>query len=239
VPPLSSSELWHKERLLNLAIQRLPASWEYVAWVDADVIFARPDWAEETVHLLQHHQVVQMFSTAIDLTPRNEVLKVHKGIIKAYHDGLLAHTKNYDSFHPGFAWAARRETLDHLGGLLDTAILGAGDRHMALALLGILAYKKGLSLGYVEDLRSWIRRASKHVRGSVGYMDGLLLHYWHGKKNDRHYGDRWNVLIKHQFDPNTDLKCDTQGVYQIDTNSPLQYDINRYFASRQEDSIDL
>ena len=42
-------ELWHKENMLNLAIQRLPEDWEYVAWIDADILFNRPDWAQETV----------------------------------------------------------------------------------------------------------------------------------------------------------------------------------------------
>src|SRR5438309_37497 len=44
------TEVWHKENLLNLAIARLPADAEYIAWVDADVQFTRKDWAEETVH---------------------------------------------------------------------------------------------------------------------------------------------------------------------------------------------
>src|SRR5229473_1294403 len=42
----TSHEIWHKENLINIGITRLPADWEYVAWVDADVAFARPDWVE-------------------------------------------------------------------------------------------------------------------------------------------------------------------------------------------------
>ena len=36
-------ELWHKENLINLGVQHLPRDWKYVAWIDADVSFARPD----------------------------------------------------------------------------------------------------------------------------------------------------------------------------------------------------
>src|SRR4051812_17323789 len=57
----TSCQIWHKENLLNLGISRLPRNWEYVAWVDADIMFARPDWVEETLHQLQHFHVVQMF----------------------------------------------------------------------------------------------------------------------------------------------------------------------------------
>jgi hypothetical protein len=28
----TKTELWHKERLINLGIERLPADWRYVAW---------------------------------------------------------------------------------------------------------------------------------------------------------------------------------------------------------------
>ena len=49
----ASSELWRKENALNLLAARLPADAKYLAWIDADVQFARPDWAQETLHLLQ------------------------------------------------------------------------------------------------------------------------------------------------------------------------------------------
>ena len=47
----SSHELWYKENLVNIAIGRLPSDWQYVAWVDADVSFARPDWGDETIRI--------------------------------------------------------------------------------------------------------------------------------------------------------------------------------------------
>ena len=37
--------LWQKERLLNVALGRLPADCDQVAWLDCDVIFAAQDWA--------------------------------------------------------------------------------------------------------------------------------------------------------------------------------------------------
>src|SRR5208282_5642845 len=32
----SNHELWHKENLINLGVARLPATWKYLAWIDAD-----------------------------------------------------------------------------------------------------------------------------------------------------------------------------------------------------------
>ena len=43
----TSHELWHKENILNRAIQRFPAGWQYGAIIDADFHMTRPDWALE------------------------------------------------------------------------------------------------------------------------------------------------------------------------------------------------
>ncbi len=80
----------------------------------------------------------------------------------------------------------------------------------------------------------------QYVRGDVGYMPGHVNHYWHGKKVNRRYRDRWQILIKHQYDPEFDLKRDSQGLLRFtDRNPLLRQDIRRYFLMRNEDSIDL
>lgn len=238
----TSHELWHKERMLNLGIQKLPPSWKYVAWVDADVVFTMPNWAEETIQLLQHYDVLQMFSHAIDLGPKQEPLKTHTGLFYAFQEGKLNSVPRYDFLHPGFAWAATRDALDKLGGLFDTAILGSADRHMACSLLGKVdqSHPKGISKGYLEQLSLWAKRAEKHIKQNVGYLPTTLLHQWHGRKADRRYADRWKILVRHQYDPEFDLKFDCQGLYQYTDRCPqLEYDIRGYMAGRNEDSIDL
>ena len=74
-------EVWHKENLINIGVSRLPADWKYVAWIDADVQFARPDIVTETIHQLQHFSVVQMFAHATDLGPKHEPLKSFEGFV--------------------------------------------------------------------------------------------------------------------------------------------------------------
>lgn len=237
----TTSELWLKENALNLAIARLPADWKYVAWVDADVTFARPDWANETLQQLQHYDVVQMWSEAVDLSPQHEILHRHKGFVAAYQRGQLdLRDKPYEGFHPGYAWAYRRSALDQLGGLLDTAILGAADRHMATALLSNVSrsYPPGLSRGYVQELRQWQRRAAA-LRKNIGHVPGALFHAFHGAKVNRQYLSRWQILKDHAYNPDTDLKRDWQGVYQLETETPRQIrlrdDIRAYFRRRDED----
>ena len=233
------TELWHKEKMLNLGIQSLPPDWKYVAWIDADVIFARPDWAKETVHLLQHYPVIQMFSQAIDATYKFELLKTHTGIIYAWQEGLMDFKNNrYDHFHPGFAWAARRDALDNLGQLFDTAILGSADRHMALSFIECVerSYPKGISKGYYEQLQLWQERSKKYIKRNVGYMPGMLVHAFHGSKVNRAYNSRWRILVDYKYDPEFDLKLDTQGLYQFTDRCPdLHYAIRKYFSARDED----
>lgn len=251
----TSHELWIKENLINLAIQRLPENWKYVAWIDADVKFARPDWVGETVQKLQHYDFLQMFSTAVDLSPSFEVLKNHKGFIYCYLNDIPNLKKRmslpyYDDereegayWHPGFAWAARKSAINHVGGLVDWSVLGGGDMFMAYALVGQLNDRTmpwSLGKNGVRLLSEWQNRTERHIKRNVGYMEGQLLHYWHGKKADRKYNDRGQILIEVTFDPEMDLKKDWQGLYQLtDRSFRLRDGARRYFSQRNEDSIDI
>lgn len=110
----SHSELWHKENLINLGVKHLlPRDWEYVAWVDADIAFTRPNWVEETVHQLQRYPVVQLMSRISDLNPYYESFQTHKSFGWCYRHEGNCYVDNYTNprghWHPGFAWAMRRE----------------------------------------------------------------------------------------------------------------------------------
>lgn len=238
----TNSEVWHKENMINIGIANLPQDWEYVAWIDADVAFARTDWVAETLNQLQHYDVVQMFSVAHDLGPNYVPFQKHKGFMYCYVNSHCKDCGNYVTWHPGFAWAARRSAINHLGGLIDYAILGAADRHMAHGLIGRMSetIHKKLSSAYAQDLLLWEERAERYLLRNVGYVEGLLLHSWHGKKRDRKYAERWNILVDNGFDPRLDLKRDSQMLWQLtDRNIKLRDDIRGYFRARNEDSIDL
>jgi hypothetical protein len=77
----SHDELLHKENALNLLIQRLPATANKIATLDADIQFARSDWAQETLHLLDHYKVLQMFSHSMDLGPAGEPRCMHESFV--------------------------------------------------------------------------------------------------------------------------------------------------------------
>lgn len=250
----TDSEVWHKENLQNLLVQRLPADWKYVACVDADTFFARPDWAVETIHQLQHYAVVQMWSECVDLSPNYNIVgdanggERLPGMVAQHYRGNRWGSQPYGRHpgHCGYAWAYRRDAWDAMGGLIDFSACGANDHHMARALLGddILTTVHSLSSnGLKSALSRWGER-SKGLRNNIGFVNGLIFHHWHGPKVNRRYSDRWQILVESQFDPATDLKRDWQGVYQlVDDGSSrlvkLRDDLRMYFRQRNEDSIDV
>lgn len=235
----SRHELWVKENLLNIGISRLPSDANYICWCDADVIFANPRWAEETIECLQHYDFVQNFSTCYDLNSNYDPYKGFYGFMYAYHNGIRDQSNKYaQSYHPGFCWSATRAGLDKVGGLIDHAILGAADRAMACGLIGTVkdSYPDGLTKEYLQPLYIWQDRAQKDIKGNHGYVKGALWHYPHGQKVRRGYVSRWNILVNNKFNPLIDLKRDMNGVWQLTDNNPkLRDDIRSYFRERRED----
>jgi hypothetical protein len=190
-------ELWHKENLINVGIQHLTRQcpdWRYVAWVDADVKF-EAGALEKTVQALQHWDVVQMWSHAIDFGPDSEIIgKPHLSFMYAHwNDIQINNGSSYAAGgHPGYAWAARRDALNKLGGLVDFGVLGSADRHMACALVGKVeqSVHGDCHSGYHRALKNWQDRSEFHIRRNAGYVTGSIRHLWHGRKASRGYASR-------------------------------------------------
>ena len=248
----SDQEFWHKENLMNIGLSRLPPEAKYVAWIDADISFVRPDWAEETVQQLQHYDVVQLFTHAQDLGPNWEPMQQHTGFVYKYLiEGWPKAAKNICSDeapvnftgHPGYAWAARRDTLEKLNGFIDYAILGSGDNHMARSFIGRVetSFYAKINPNYRRMLLEWQDECAKYVNGNIGYVKTMINHYWHGKKRDRGYVDRWKILADNNFDPMIDLKKTNQGLYRLNLDAKPQFrdQLRAYFRSRNEDSLDI
>src|SRR6202034_2661321 len=141
------SVLWQKERLLNLALQSLPGSCQKVAWLDCDIIFAKPQWIETADRLLDQCAIVQLFRQVYNLGPQWDPGKNWESHVEfpqgsagfAIASGLDAadciarYRGSWKAgFASGLAWAARREIFDRHS-FFDAGILGGGDRAMACA----------------------------------------------------------------------------------------------------------
>lgn len=232
------AEVWLKEAMINAAARAIPADAKYLMWCDGDVEFVRHDWASEIIQALQHYKVVQPFSHAVDLGPDGEILETHSGFAYEYEKGNRP-GRNYATFmHPGFAWAWRRSAWDAVGGMIDRAIGGAGDHHMACALIGqVEASIHGeVHPNYLAMCREWQRLAQWKVKRDIGHLPGTILHHFHGWKPDRQYQSRWNILVENQYDPAKDVIFDSSGMPRLNPEkTKLRDDLRLYFRQRMED----
>lgn len=230
-------QLWVKEALVNIAVSRLPPHWKYMAWIDSDIQFVDKQWVESTIDRLDKYDVVQMFSTVVYLGPHNEAIKTDKSFGYMYRKSGREYTQTYryGFWHPGFAWACTKHAYETMEGLIDYAILGSGDHHMALGLISKIecSHPKNIHPGYKKLLREF----EKRVRSlKLGYVMGTIMHYWHGDLKLRRYKERWQILVDHKFNPLEDLYRDPMNLWQFtDRGRRLEPDIRDYFAGRQED----
>ena len=269
----SHEELWHKENMINMGIKHAqaiaPGRVKQVAWIDADCRPARPyrDWFEETWHQLQHYEFVQMWHSMIDLdNDYNAIGGPQMSFAAAYQKfgfdpeiiltgdeltypsdecSITTRTKSVLDGRPGLAWAANIDAINKVGGLMDYCVLGAGDWYMAYALIGGLGAVVPFDPNstYIKKMFRWQDLCERWIKRDIGFVSGVVYHDFHGKKSFRQYGTRGKILVDCQFDPDLDLKYDTQGMLQLETWEPRQIKLRdrlrTYFRDRNEDSIDL
>jgi hypothetical protein len=230
--------LWHKENMVNLGIKRLlPKGWKAVAWIDSDIDFENVTWAKDTLKILNgSRDIVQLFSHCVDMNHKEETMSVFTSFGHQFTKGL-PYSKQLNRFwHPGYAWACSRKAYEKMGGLYEQAILGSGDNIMSLCLIkkGLHALNDGSSEDYKNSVLAFQERV-KTLR--LGYVPGVIRHFFHGSKANRKYGDRWKILIEHGFEPSRHLVTSDQGILIPTVDCPLGLlsDILDYFKERNED----
>jgi hypothetical protein len=238
----SNSEAWNKESMINLGARLLPKDARYICWADADVTMINPSWALDTIHELQHFDLVQPYETALDLGPKGSVLQIHTSFGSVVQSGekiqRLPNELMYKYGHPGFIWACTRRFWERTGGLLDFCVLGSADHHMAFASIADVEWTLHghLSQSYTRRVLEWQRLAVSVTHKQVGFVPGRLEHHFHGFKPDRQYNSRWQIYLDHGYDPDLHLIHDEQGLVQLVNNEPLEAAIRKYNRTRKEDA---
>lgn len=238
--------MWQKERLLNLGIASLPPEVTKVAWLDADIVFERDDWAVATAQALDLVPVVQPFDTVVRLPPGH---REFQGLGDGWHsfaaayqrDAHVALAGNFDAHgHTGFAWAAQRGWIARHG-LYDACIAGSGDHMMAHSFVGDWDSPcVERIIGPAKSHRTWFARWSEAVYGDIrarlGSVSGRLLHLWHGEMARRRYVLRNRELADFEFDPRQDLR-EQGGVWEwTESGRRMAAWAVDYFSQRAEDS---
>ena len=249
----SDQVLWQKERLLNLALAALPSECRSVAWLDCDLVFEDPSWADKTRGALEQFPLVQPYGNVFDLAPAAEpgndvsdhVIFERESMANQYRRGAIdfgaTSASMLGEYSPGHAWASRRDVLNRVE-FYDAMILGSGDTGMALAALGryediVEAYE--MNHRQAEHYRAWAREWHAVINGRVGVVDGGLYHLWHGDLRDRGYDIRYAGLKEHDFDPQVDIRLDRNGCWRWGSDKKELHEyVRRYFAARREDGPD-
>jgi hypothetical protein len=243
--------LWHKERLLNIALRAVPRACRRVAWLDCDVVFTTTDWAERTVEALQRfdlllpfqdvHEIARDAATEeLDITrcPKTGYSLAYGLATGAVSLEVLGSSMRLERCHGGLAWAAPRDVLDRHG-FYDACIMGSGVRAMVCAALGQFDYARHylqMNARWAEHYLAWAKPYFDTVGGRMGFVDGGIIHLWHGDLAARKYLERHKEYKQFDFDPFTDIRVDANGCWRWSSDKrPMHQFVQNYFASRKED----
>jgi hypothetical protein len=249
----------------------------YVMWCDTDIYFEHETtWHYETLHQLQTYDLVQCWETAVDLGPTGQIISPtpHQSFMscyrkygkKGYKNGSGTPLSSYYGptppggtnapyYHPGYVWAAKLEKFSRVGLLPERCVIGAGDHHLAMCAVGMGEHSvpydfRTSSPYYLEMILDYQRKCERVFEGRVGFVNGSIYHWFHGRKKNRNYWGRWDCIrpkkddegkvIEGAYDPYLDVFSDAQGLLQLDGEKPQMRDaLHDYMRARQEDSIDL
>jgi hypothetical protein len=107
---------------------------------------------------------------------------------------------------------------------------------MSLCLInkGLKAINEDSTEDYIQSVLDFQDNV-KTLR--LGYVPGVIRHYFHGSKKNRHYGERWKILLNHNYEPSNYIKYDKNGILIPTEICPkeLTDEIFLYFQSRYED----
>ena len=213
--------LWVKENLINIGFKHLPDSWQYACWADRDILFCDPNWSINVIEKLKTSDIIQPWKEVLFLNKVHNVDPVaerhdHSTQYKSYYSvGYVHATKTKVKYAwPGQAWAVNKNFYEKIGGLYEYCIVGGGDSHLVMNILS---------------------KYIKHKRCVLSYVDGLIIHYYHGSIKNRQYITRTDILSKHKFDPSKDLTKNELGILCFtDEGCRMKDDNKEYFLKRLE-----
>lgn len=255
----TKSLLWHKESILNKIIAELPKQYEYIFWLDADVIFENKNWLIDGIQALQTCKIIQPFEYGVHLERdqrafygnpesinnqiRNKLsigkdvmnIRVWKSFCATFREDPTKEINNYDLHgHVGFAWGVRRDVLEKVS-LYDKALIGGADHIIAHAAAGQIPHKcinKAFSEN-IDEIIDWSQKFHQAVgeEKNVGFVKGTLLHLWHGELSKRDYLNR--IRINNAKIQEIKLK-DENGLYETNDD----YFVQDYFVSREVSKVE-
>ncbi len=240
----SRSILWQKEALLNAAVHRLPPEYDKVAILDADVLLP-PGWYGATVEALDKHPIIQPWSRVSNIhEDGTKAPGCRASVGRGVSIGETTRLMEWSSYHPGYAWAMRRDFWTTGPGLYQNGIVGLSDGLLALACACPAVFThpqlEPVSHAMRDDVARWMGGVHQwQGTGALGCIRKDIQALTHGSRQNRRYFERLALLA--DFEPQEDLLA-------RDTPGPLEWspaarrgkedmvrEIAIYFDGRKED----
>lgn len=247
--------MWQKERLLNVALEYIPPTCEYLAWLDNDIIFSDPKWPERARKLLKNYDFIQLFNELNYLTKLASAsfsfdqLKLQPydasniSIIEALETQPNLYLKKrfndaqafMGNGNPGIAFATKIEIIK-AHQFYDKNIVGGGDTILIASILNKLADifpRRPFSPMHRSDIQNYGDKISKK-KYKTAYLHETIYHLWHGELLQRQYASRYNILTCYNYDPTDHITCQTNMPLSW-KNAPegLKKDLYQYMYSRE------
>jgi hypothetical protein len=161
--------IWLKENLINLTIKNhLPEDWQFVCWMDGDIIILDDNFVEKTINLLKQKDIIQMFDFCInrkydktkdgkinwwgnslesgivkDFAMRNNKIVLKESLLKDLNFLWLKYNKTTTyTIAVGYAWAINKNFYNQIEKLIDFNIVGGGDKIIASCIFQDIVNKE-------------------------------------------------------------------------------------------------
>lgn len=230
--------IFAKENLLNILITSLPSKYEYIMWIDADVLIYCENFAQKILQELKANHIIQPCKILVYLNKSNVLQKIFPSIAYINKENHSC-TGIINSAFPGLAWAARRELLSLSGGLYDKAIAGGGDCAWSKIIYNDTNNNnaRGWSDKMHEDVNNATKSLHCKVNPTVSYIDTVMYHLYHGERHNRQYTKRHEILKKVNYDPRKHVEYSSNGALRFTRHAPdiMIQRLTDYIFSRRED----
>ena len=221
-----TSVMFHKEALCSLLERRVPHKFKKLMFLDADIVFGKPDWYGEVSRLLGTYEVIQPFSTCVWLD--STYTKMTQSRLSVAY---MNRTKTYNpTFHPGFGWAFQRKWFREVG-FYQYGITGSGDTLSVAAWMGVKFPPTYLRPAFHASYNEYTQIPTP----TFACATGTVYHLWHGTAKNRQYVDRHRILDGVR-DVRSILEPNKQGVLEL-TDKTVEAKLRAYFVSREDDGV--
>jgi len=236
----SNSYMFYKEQLINKLETVVPENFTKLVCIDGDILFDTPDWVDQVSQKLDEDDIIQPFNQACWLTPDNTKIRSKK---PSYAVGIvqnrLGPRRAIHMFHPGFAWAFKREVFRKIGGFFSHAIVGNGDMLFVFNFfkdeVPDFWIKEVLKTHFILDTWPEYHAKFKEVNPKIGFLSNKALHLFHGVRQNRQYTTRYKS-VSHMLTGTWDdqVTVNKDGLFEF-KNPEVSAGVLEYFKRRNED----